>query len=230
MIWALALLACNPDPGHPEQGVEYRGPLGDEPQSGERGNIKISEVMWSGSVTNDGVWDQTDVYVEIRNEGAFPIDVQGWMIEMSGARETTIRLPAGPVIGVGEHVFMAAKTTGCFPEPDWVVPDLAFVYGEPFRLTLVDFDEHLIEPVGDREMPPFAGGYDGVLSRSMERVELMFGGEGSRPHMWHYYTPAPVDVPNNDRIAEACRDRTRGSPGRPNSPDYSGAYASGSFE
>ena len=39
-----------------------------------------------------------------------------------------------------------------------------------------------------------------------------------------------VDAVNDDRIAENCRVRTRGSPGRPNSPDYSGAFATGSFE
>ena len=39
-----------------------------------------------------------------------------------------------------------------------------------------------------------------------------------------------VDVPNDDRIAERCRERTRASPGRANSPDYSGAFSVGSFE
>jgi hypothetical protein len=64
----------------------------------------------------------------------------------------------------------------------------------------------------------------------MERVELMFGGEGFFPQAWHFYTPAAVDVPNNDRVDPGCLDRTHASPGRANSPDYSGAYASGSLE
>ena len=39
----------------------------------------------------------------------------------------------------------------------------------------------------------------------------------------------PID-PNDDRMAEGCKAATWASPGRPNSPDYSGAYASGSLE
>ena len=68
------------------------------------------------------------------------------------------------------------------------------------------------------------------MSRSMERVELMFGGRGTEPHMWHFYTPEGDFEPNNLAIADACRGRTYASPGEPNSPDYSGAYAAGSFE
>ena len=68
------------------------------------------------------------------------------------------------------------------------------------------------------------------MSRSMERIELMFGGRGTEPHMWHFYTPIEVDVPNNDKIATECQTYTHASPGRANSPDYSGAYAAGSFE
>ena len=64
----------------------------------------------------------------------------------------------------------------------------------------------------------------------MEKIQLMFGGRGSEPHSWHFYTQADVDVPNNDRVAPNCRERTMASPGRPNSPDYSGAYAAGGFE
>jgi hypothetical protein len=79
-------------------------------------------------------------------------------------------------------------------------------------------------------MLPFSGGYDGVDSRSMEKIELMFGGRGTEPHAWHFYTDAEVEIPNNDRIAEACVTHTKASPGRANSPDYSGAFASGSFE
>jgi hypothetical protein len=228
----LALLACNPDPGHPEQGVDFRTPLAEGPQSGERGSVKISEVLWSGSVDDDGSWDPSDVFVEIRNEGSFQLDLSGWIIEESGALHRTFRIPSTDYrLDVGQHAFIAAKTTGCFPEPDWVIPELAFAKGgDPFELTLRDFDERLIEPIGSEELPAFAGGYDGVRSRSMERVELMFGGDGSSPHVWHFYTDAEVDVPNNDRISENCRRSTKASPGRPNSPDYSGAFAAGSLE
>lgn len=104
-----------------------------------------------------------------------------------------------------------------------------------------------MEGAGSEDQPPFAGGYDLVTSYSMERVHLMFGGRGDEPQSWHYFNKrdCPRDLtrgegnagltcfegrPNNVRIAEGCRAHTLGTPGMPNSPDYSGARASGGFE
>ncbi|MBX2797220.1 MAG: lamin tail domain-containing protein [Myxococcales bacterium] len=232
MLWLLALAGCNPDPGEIDQQVGYRDGLEDgQPNSGERGTVVITEVLWSGSVTNDGRWDARDVFVEIKNESARTVNLSGWRLQVSGVRMIEWQIPASDrELDVGEHAFVAAKDDGCLLEPDWLLPELSFTYGEPFQVTLRDADERLMEPAGSRTAPPFAGGYDGVVSRSMEKVELMFGGRGSEPHSWHFYTDAEVDVPNDDRVAESCRQHTKASPGRPNSPDYSGAFATGSFE
>lgn len=229
-VLAVALLGGCGAPTGAVGSVGFR-PHGDEPQSGERGSVRISEVLWSGSLTDQGQYDLTDVFIEFRNESTTPLDMTGWRVVEKGAIVRTWILPAGgPTLDVGAHAFAAAKNTGCFPNPDWVLPGLDLGGGDPFELTLLDADERLIEPVGSREDPPFAGGYDLVRSRSMEKSELMFGGEGSQPAVWHFYTPAAVDVPNDDRVADNCRGWTGASPGRANSPDYSGAYASGSFE
>lgn len=228
----LLLAACSPAPDPAAfEGVEYRDGLEPgAPNSGERGSIRISEVLWSGTV-KDGRWDPSDVFVEFRNESNRAVNVSRWRLALTGVRQVTWILPdSDRDVLVGEHVFVAAKTSGCFPEPDFVLPGLAFSYGDPFEITLMDADERLLEPVGDEEAPPFAGGWDGDTSRSMERAELMFGAEGTFPHVWHHYTDAEVEVPNDDRMLDACRGRTGASPGRPNSPDYSGAFASGNFE
>lgn len=231
-MFLLLAAACSqaPDPAAFE-GVEYRDGLEPgAPNSGERGSIRISEVLWSGSV-KDGRWDPSDVFVEFRNESNRAVNVSGWRLALTGVRQVTWILPDSALdIPVGEHVFVAAKTSGCFPEPDFVIPGMSFSYGDPFEVTLMDADERLLEPVGDEEAPPFAGGYDGDTSRSMERAELMFGAEGTFPHVWHHWTDAEVEVPNDDRMLDVCRGRTGASPGRPNSPDYSGAFASGNFE
>lgn len=232
LLLSAVLIGCNPDPGDPDGQVGYRDGLGDgEPDNGERGNIKVSEILWSGSVRNDGTWDPADVFVEIRNEGARPANLGGWHLILEGAREITWRIPSSDFdLNSGEHRYIAAKNTGCFPEPDWVIPSLEFPYGDPIELTLRDPDERLIEPAGSETMPPYAGGYDLRVSRSMEKVELMFGGRGSQPESWHHYTLSEVEVPNRDKVHEDCRARTLASPGRPNSPDYSGAFSSGSLE
>lgn len=231
-MWLLPLLACNSAPDAPTEQVGYRDGLVDgEPNSGERGSVKISEVLWSGSVDDDGDWDPTDVFVELRNEGSRNINVSGWRLQLEGGHADTWILPKSALeIPVDGHVFIASKDSGCFPNPDLVVPGLAFTYGDPFELTLLDADERLVEPVGNQDAPPFAGGFDGRLSRSMERIQLMFGGEGGFPHSWHFYAEGEVDVPNDVNIAENCREHTRASPGRANSPDYSGAFSVGSFE
>ena len=228
----LALAAgCNTNPGYPDEQVGFRDGLDDTTHSGERGSVQISEILWSGSITDDGNWDPTDIFIELRNEGNRPVNVSGWFLQVDGSMNRSWVIPTtSRKINVGEHVFIAAKNTGCFPEPDYIIEDLALPLGDPFRVKLSDRDERLIEYAGSRTMPPFAGGYDLVTSRSMERIEVMFGGRGTMPHMWHFFTDAEVEVPNTDRIATNCRTLTGASPGRANSPDYSGAFSTGSFE
>ena len=230
MLSLLPLVAaCNADPGEITQGVGYRtGLVPGEPSSGERGTVIITEILWSGSVTDDGAWDVTDVFIELSNNSNRKVNVSGWQLQVEGTSLRTFVIPdSGFELQVGGYLLIAAKETGCFSSPDLVIPDLAIPYGDPFQITLVDKDERLMEPAGNREYPPFAGGYDNHVSRSMEKAELMFGARGGQTNAWHYYTDAEVDVPNNDRIAEGCRERTLASPGRPNSPDYSGSFASG---
>lgn len=236
LLVALAsLVACdNADPSDElTQTVGYRSGVGDT-TSGERGNIKISEVLWSGSVANDGTRDRDDVFIELKNEGSLPVNLSNWIIEQEGALQLTWRIPQTDVVlGVGQRLVIAAKDTGCFPYADIVMPELRFPDGDPFKLTLLDSDERLIEPIGSSKMLPFAGGYDLVRSRSMERIEMMFGGYGSEPQAWHFYTPLrdeAEDVENNDLVAVGCQQGTLASPGRANSPDYSGAFAAGNLE
>jgi len=225
----LATAACNPAPPEPEQGVLYRDGLEDgEPNSGERGSIVITELMWSGSVDNNGNWDAEDVFIELSNNSARSVNVSGWQLQIEGTAVRTYLVPQSDLeIPVGGYLFLAAKSSGCFPEPDLILEGLRFSFGDPLRVTLKDKDERLMEPAGSRTARPFAGGYDQFVSRSMEKAELMFGARGYQPKAWHYYTDTEVDVPNNDRIAENCRERTLASPGRPNSPDYSGSFSSG---
>jgi hypothetical protein len=224
-------LGCNADPGYPDQGVAFRDNTDPGPSSGERGTVVVSEVLWSGTVDANGVRDQSDVFIELRNEGNRPLNLSRWFIMVSGAVDQTWRIPdTDRLVQVGEHVSLAARDDRCLLSPDFVIDGLVLPDGDPLRIVLKDADERLIEPMGNDEQPAFAGGWDGKESRSMERVELMFGGRGSDPHSWHFYTRAEVDVPNNDRLAEGCQAFTLASPGRPNSPDYSGAYAAGALE
>lgn len=236
----ILLVACG-HPGFPDQQVDLRDVSSSEPTTGERGTIKIAEILWSGSVTNEGVHDPSDVFVEIRNEGNKPINLSRWLLELEGVQTISWRIPdTTELLEVGEQMVIAAKADGCFPHADLIIEDLQFPMGDPFRVTLLDADEHLIEPAGSKTKVPFVGGYDLVRSRSMERINLMFGGAGSEPETWHFFNKEPCgtgnnlscygDIPNNDLVAASCRQNTLASPGRANSPDYSGAQAGGGFE
>jgi hypothetical protein len=228
----LLLAGCYGSPPAPTQSVGYRDGVGpDQPNNGERGSLNISEVLWSGSVRSDGRWDPDDQFLEIRNEGNRPMNLSRWQIALDGVRVITFPLPDLDFdLYPGEHLLVAAKKDGCFPDADVVLEGFNLVYGEPFQLTLRDLDDRLIEPAGSTDQPPYAGGYDLVRSRSMEKAQLIFGGRGNEPESWHFYNEEPVEVPNDDRIAADCRAFTRASPGRPNSPDYSGAYSAGDLE
>lgn len=246
----LLLAACGGPPEEAPWIVDYRDGSDGGPVSGERGTIKISEILWSGSVRDDGTWDPSDVFIELRNESMRPVSLTNWQLLLEGSREITWLIPdIGRRVGVGEQVHFAAKTSGCFPEADGVIEGLSFPTADPFRVTLRDADKRLIEPAGHRTHPPMAGGYDLAASRSMERIHIMFGGRGDMSESWKYYyrrACSEVDrrnlgegsddlncfdgVPNNDKVAVGCRKHTLASPGRMNSEDYTGAYASGGFE
>ena len=173
----MLVTGCNPDPGEADQQVTYRDGLDPSGNSGERGTVRVSELMWSGSVTNDGTWDPEDQFIELRNEGNRPILLSGWQLKVRGGVQATWVLPdLDESLDPGQHMFIATKDTGCFPEPDLVLSEMRLPQGDPISVTLQDLDEHLIDGAGSYDDPPYAGGYDWVVSRSMEKIEIMFGG------------------------------------------------------
>ncbi len=255
LLLAVLGTACGDPSDQLEQTVDFRDGVDDDPQgqdeptTGERGTVKIAEINAAGTVRDDGTWDPSDVWIELRNEGARPINLSRWRLEVEGPWTYTTRIPTSDrKVDVGEHVVITAKADGCVVEPDLVASDLRLpTNGDAFQITLLDADEHLIDGAGSDEAPPFAGGYDGRAAYAMERIHLMFGQNGGSPQVWQFHnrTPCPNSVvaadgggnlscfesiPNNDRLAPDCRRWTYATPGRPNSPDYSGAYASGGFD
>lgn len=241
LLLLAAATACS-EPEEKALEVGYRDGLTSPGQNGERGNIIISEVLWAGSVNVvDGraVYDPDDIFIELRNNGLRPLDVQGWYLEIRGAERQTFRIPEGEpiVMGVAEQVYFTAKADGCFPNADAVIEGLELPLGDPFSITLRDVDERLINGAGNYTMPPFAGGYDLRMTRSMEMANIMFGARGNYPHSWHHWTDKePADLEPGEpysyqeEMLESCRRFTGASPGVPNSPDYSGSFASGATD
>lgn len=224
---ALIAAACNGDPGVPEVSPLYRNVEDGQPTSGERGSMMISEIHFAGSVSDDGVYNADDIFIELQNKHPRPINVSGWRIEVDGDFAGGYRIPTieSPIPPNGYFV-IARRDDGAFADiADVFIPDLE-LGKKMVHVELRDFDRRLMEDGGSTTERVFTGGYDGVTARSMERVALIFGNRGSSSRNWHAYS----DSVGFDSIREGYREYTLASPGVANSPDYSGNASSGGFE
>ena len=85
---------------------------------------------------------------------------------------------------------------------------MAFGYQRAsFEVTLRDLDERLIDHIGDDRKPPFAGSWDGVTSRSMERIQLIFNNRGDRDAAWHSYSLNDFDEDDRGAFHQRLRNQ-----------------------
>ncbi|MEZ4461743.1 MAG: hypothetical protein R3E66_18880 [bacterium] len=231
-LMAVAAGCDNSDPGIPDSQPVYRWQQDGECSSGERGNMMINEINFAGSVRDDGTFDADDIFIELWNRHPRPINVSNWRLNVYGDtdgyvpdRGYLIPTVEAPMAANGYFV-IAKKRDGAFKDvADVFIDDLEL--GKKFvELELRDCDQKLMEGAGSRDLPVFAGGFDLVTVRSMERAQLIFANGGGAPINWHSYS-ANTAPPS---VAEGFRQRTLASPGEANSPDYSGAAAAGNFE
>ncbi|MEL6177695.1 MAG: hypothetical protein AAFS10_02020 [Myxococcota bacterium] len=237
-----------------DQQVGYRaGTFEDDFLSnGERGNMPITEIGWSGTVRDAGngvrIHDPDDIFLEIQNKHPRPIYLTRWqLIVRSGTNRPGENgtLPIRPNYGwsmperengqpvqPNEFVIIARKRDGAFRDADYYIEDLDLPF-DFFQITIRDIDDRLIEQLGDDEVEIFAGSpWDGVVTRSMERVQLIFNNRGNRETNWHTYAFNPWEEHEEFRlrIHEDYRTYTFASPGFANTPDYSGNTAAGDFQ
>lgn len=262
-IGLLVSSGCADEPtfAGPDYSVGYRDgsrvgdPAFDYTSSGERGSAVITEVMWAGSVEGDlsaRIHHPDDIFIEIQNRHPRPIFLTGWrlIVRSSPNRDRmpdnyawrteatrTIVLPAprsGLPVPPNGYAVVAVRTDGAFFEADYVAPDLVLPDGS-FEITLTDPDERLVDGVGDIHKERFAGAWDQVVARSMERTQLLFGNRGNSDVSWHSYSLNDFDGTADDSlhmtqragVAPQYQTLTFATPGRANSPDYSGNVSSG---
>lgn len=232
---AIALFACFgmgcEDPGDPETTPQYRSIDPDDPSastSGERGNLMITEIGWAGSVDNEGNWDPDDVFIEIQNRNPRPINMSNWRLIVEGDHIQTYRIPTlDEPLQPNDFLVIAAKKDGAFGEvADTIIEDLKL--GKTYvHIELRDVDRRLNEGAGSNSERVFTGGYDTYATRSMERVQVIFGNRGGDSRNWHAYSQNSVV---EGTVAKGWEERTFASPGIANSPDYSGSSSAGGFE
>jgi hypothetical protein len=250
---------CDIDPQTDERGqaVGYRdGTVDDDYLStGERGNVLITEVNWAGSVkvlpNGSRAYDPDDVFIELQNKHFRPVHFTGWQIivlvgtgddiadlevERNDRATRTYIIPPranGEPVQVNEYVVIAAKLDGAFRDSaDYLIEGMTLPR-DHFAITLRDVDDRLGEGAGSRMQEVYAGSYDLVTVRSMERVQLIFSNQGARETSWHTYSYNEWDPRHaelNSGVHSDYRRYTLASPGHANSPDYSGNTSSGNFE
>lgn len=224
---AVGLSAGCEHPGDSDQTSLYRWQQDGAPSTGERGNMLITEINFAGSVTDEGVHDRDDIFIELQNKNPRPINISGWHIEVRGDVHRYYRLPTiEEPINPNDYFVIAKKDDGAFQDAaDLIIEDLELGTRRVW-VGLRDYDKRIMEDGGSRDQDVFAGGFDTVAARSMERVELIFGNTGGSPRNWHAYS----ENTGFPTIAEGWRKYTLASPGAANSADYSGAVTTGSFE
>jgi hypothetical protein len=226
LLAGLGAWGCNDGPGFSDQTPLYRTPASGETSSGERGSIMITEVNFAGSVRDDGTYFADDVFIELHSDEETPVNMTGWELRVSGDVDQSYTIPETDAITTNDYFVIASDDSKAFGEvADVVIPDLE-LGTRRVEITLVDRDERLMESVGSEDVRTFAGGWDTVSVRSMERVQLLFSNSGSVSRSWHTYS----DDEGLETIAEGWREHTLASPGEANSTDYSGSTSTGSFE
>ncbi|MFU8805624.1 MAG: hypothetical protein ACNA8W_17560, partial [Bradymonadaceae bacterium] len=231
MVSALGWGCDNSDPGFPYEQPLYRWGEPDQPSSAERGNILINEVGFAGSVSDNGVHDADDVFIEILNKHPRPLNFSGWHLNVRGDYERSYRLPQMNFqVSPNDYMVIAAKRDGAFADvADVFLEDLK-IGKKYFYIELRDSDKRLIESAGSTRDRVFSGGYDLVTTRSMERTQVLFGNRGGESRNWHANVDDARNPEGSANIREGWRKFTWASPGAANSEDYAGSTSSGTFE
>ncbi len=228
------LCTNNSNPGYPDINVYGHPMYQDGPTHGDRGDILITEIHWTGTIDNKGKYYHDDIMIEVQNKMERPVDIRKWRLIVEGHTEKTYRIPddQGPLtMETNEYIVIAKTKEHAFPNADVVISDL-YIPKDFFMITLKDLDKRLIESAGNESGEPFAGSCDFYTARSMERTKAIFSNQGIRDVNWHtYFNPDKKGGEANGNLISADFNlRTFGSPGEPNSPDYSGNISGGEYE
>lgn len=199
----------------------------------EAGDVVIDEVHWYGVTPNDA--EGYDEFLELRNRTDRDIKLDMWQV--SGVDDFVVGIPPGMVLPAGgrfsilDHVIETyvdgapQDENTAFLTGDMVVNAFnddrqarLYLKDEALQLFLLDADANVVDTVGDGG-PPFAGGPDGNVVRSMQRADEP--GDGADPSRWSASTveqggenvnPAQM-VPGND--GATYRDMILATPGEP---------------
>jgi phosphatidylserine/phosphatidylglycerophosphate/cardiolipin synthase-like enzyme len=179
------------------------------------GDVIINEIMWYGAHSGDD--EGYDEFIELRNTTGDDISLDMWQI--AGVDDFVVGLPPGSTIPaydtflIVDHVLEAYEDgapqdeNSAYLSGDMVVnafndnrQSRLYLKDGTMELFLQDPDAAVIDIAGDGG-PPFAGGPDGDVVRSMERRQE--AGDGTTAAAWYEYSgSAGIGVVNPDYAAE----------------------------
>ena len=104
------------------------GDRGANHQAASGGNMQVTEVGWAGSVSDEGVWDPDDVFIEFQNKHPRPINLSGWRPESSrGIKSAPTRFPHHPRPGPAKTTSSSIAAQGRWrlsKTPNLIIPEL----------------------------------------------------------------------------------------------------------
>ena len=191
------------------------------------GDVIINEIMWYGAHSGDD--EGYDEFIELRNTTAEDISLDMWQI--AGIDDFVVGLPPGSTVPAYDTFLIVDHTLEAYEDGAPQDESSAYLSGDmvvnafndnrqsrlylkdgTMELFLQDPDAAVVDSVGDGG-PPFAGGPEGSVVRSMERRQE--AGDGTQPESWYSFTDqVGTGVVNPDYAQEILA-----SPGERNSAE-----------
>ena len=179
------------------------------------GDVIINEVMWYGAHSGDD--EGYDEFIELRNTTANDISLDMWQI--ANIDDVIVGLPPGSTVPaydtflIVDHVLEAYEDgapqdeSSAYLTADMVVnafndnrQSRLYLKDGTMEIFLQDPDAAVIDTAGDGG-PPFAGGPDSGVVRSMERRSD--AGDGSLEESWYSFNASEgTGVVNPDYVTE----------------------------
>jgi len=164
------------------------------------GDVIINEIMWYGAHSGDD--EGYDEFIELRNTTAEDISLDMWQI--AGVDDFVVGLPPGSTVPAYDTFLIVDHTLEAYVDGAPQDESSAYLSGDmvvnafndnrqsrlylkdgTMELFLQDPDAAVVDAVGDGG-PPFAGGPEGDVVRSMERRQE--AGDGTLPESWYSFT------------------------------------------
>jgi hypothetical protein len=141
--------------------------------------VWISEINWAGSMSDGGLADPADKFIELHNRSTRPIDISGWQVTGTAASALSWRIlmhivPRGALLAPGGRFVIALSTNRAFAPPAVSTDPFLYLHHPQDQnfvfLTLKDRDGRIIDEAGSGIQAPFAGSQNSGGYASMERI------------------------------------------------------------